>query len=270
MPIWETYPFRQDILTVSTAYSRSFSFRPGLRLGIVYNRLNAQAVFEKIKNHPHFNRLSAFVLQSLMQCDWPVEKFPKTRTSVDLYLKNLLESHPQWITKSSLQLNYHQLWRLFNLSIQDVDIRFSYNHEGYSNLDARQKIMSPGYIGRYHNSYFDGSATIDELLSAKIANEITKEIPQFLNQVRFRGLTEKYQKFETRYAYDKNIFKTYDDLGQWIAIPYPELIFNTHHREIYTEQMKAQHRLVCYRSIELIKQQYLKGNFQIKQSMIEF
>ena len=252
--IWETYPLRPNTSEEARNVSRSFAFRPGLRLGIVYNRLNAQSVFKTMKDHPNYEKFAVLTLHSLLQCNWNAS-MPKTRAAVSEMVKSVSPTAPQWVGNDSLQLHYHQIWNLYGMKINDVDIRYSYNHEGYANIDSSKRIMEPGYIGRYFNSYFDGSATIDELIIAKLLTDLTPKFLSLKNAYRLRGLTEKYQHLSDRFRYDEKTFRNFDKLGLWFAMPYAKEVFAQQHRESFTTEMKQQHEALCAKTAEILKQQ---------------
>ena len=93
--------------------------------------------------------------------------------------------------------------------------------------------MEVGYIGRYFNAYFDGSATIDELLSAAIYKDFAQTDSRFTNLVKPWGLVAKYGHLSARFNYDAEFFRTMDVLGEWIEMPYPKQLSAVHHRETF-------------------------------------
>lgn len=254
LDIWETYPYRQNTITTAQEVSRSFAFRPGLRLGIVYNRLTAQMVFQLMKSNSNYEKMKGLVLHSLLQCNWN-SSYPKTREMIKTSIEktNIKFKRPE-----DIQLNYYDIWKIFGLKINDIDIRYSYNHEGYLNENATNNIMHPGYIDKYFNSYFDGTATIDELIVGHIVSDLTKDHPQFFSKVKLRGLVEKYKHLEERFKYDKSIFENFDRLGMWFPIPYPKNVFEKHHREYFSEKMKEDYNFLCLKTSEFLKSQFIK------------
>jgi hypothetical protein len=251
MPMWDTYPYRQNTSEEAKSVSRAFAFRPGLRLGILYNRLNADLVFAKMKSHPNYAKYGLFTLHSLLQCSWNPKDAAARRVIAEKIAADSKHA-PVWIGKDSLQLHYHQIWNLFDLKINDVDIRYSYNHEGYGTIDASKNIMAPGYIGRYFNAYFDGTATIDELISAKLLTDLSTRYPSLRGKYQLRGLTEKYKHLTARFQHDEKLFKNYDRLGLWFAMPYAKAVFAPHHRESYSAEMQQQYQNVCAETQELL------------------
>src|SRR6185369_5906256 len=115
-------------------------------------------------------------------------------------------------------LDYRQALALFGLEVRDIDIRYSYDHPGYANEDATGKPMEVGYIGRYFNAYFDGSATIDELLAARIHEDLARDRPKLREAATRHGLTSKYQHLAERFRYDEAFFRQMDRWGEWIPI----------------------------------------------------
>ena len=237
--LWPSYPYRQDVSDVPTDVSRSFAFRPSLRLGIVYNRLNAQSISKRVLEHPNFPKFGPYFLANLFECaPLPLAKSLAWQARVSKTL-----GRPAKI--QSGRLDYKQMWALFGLKINDVDIRYSYNHEGYANEDARGKIMEVGTIGSYYNSYFDGSATVDELVSASVYTALTSKFSPLKGLATPRGLDEKYSHFAARYQFDATYFKQMDALGKWLAIPYAQEVAAQQHRERFTPELSDQHQRLC-------------------------
>jgi hypothetical protein len=255
LKIWETYPYRMDTSTEAKNISRSFTFRPALRLGILYNRQIAQSIFNKMRYHSNYNQLKGLVLHSLLQCDWN-SSYPKTKELI----KESLKSTPLVFHRTDhLQLEYNSMLSIFDLKINDIDIRFSYNHKGYNYTDVnvRKNIMHPGYIDKYFNSYFDGTATIDELLAAQMISEMATSYGGSFINLKLRGLTEKYKHLAARYQFDKNSFAHFDQLGLWFPIPYPKELYLTHHRETYTDDLKLEYQKACQATTEYLKKQFV-------------
>jgi hypothetical protein len=258
LKIWPTYPYRQDTSEVASHISRSFSFRPLLRLGIIYNRQTAKVIFHKMKQQSNYPKWGLFTLHSLLQCNWNPD-FPKTKALIKSEMQKDLKETPRWVMSENLQLDYYQLWKIYNLKINDVDIRYSYNHAGYANTNASKKIMEPGYINRYFNSYFDGTATIDELIAGELLDDLSNQYPELASKYRLRGLTEKYQRFVDRFHYDKEIFSNFDRLGKWFPIPYDPVVFKPHHRETYDTEMIQEHKDICNLTAEILKNKFKNG-----------
>lgn len=236
MEIYQSYPYRPDNSEQVQNTSRAFAFRPELRFGILYNRLNAQNLVSQIKAHSRFKEFAPYFLFNLFQCSWGPED-SSTQTAWKAKAEQTL-NHKLTFLSGGL-LDYRQNWALFDLKLNDVDIRYSYDHPGYANKDASKKVMEVGYIGHYFNSYFDGSATIDELVAGHLAKELS------LKGIQLWGLKDKYRHLEQRYVYDAAFFQQMDEFGKWIHIPYPTLLAKPHHRETFTKEFQRQHNNIC-------------------------
>lgn len=241
--MYPTFPYRQNVSEESQAVSRAFTFRAGLRLGIIYNRMNVQMIADRIIRHPRFPLYDRFFVYNLMQCQ-PSQEGKKKLNSYFAAIKKDLKLQP--IIRSNGLMDYSQALRLFGFRVNDTDIRYSYNHSGYQNTDASEKIMEIGYIGNYFNSYFDGSATFDELLAAALVRNLTLRNPRLNNPKIYRGLTDKYQKFTDRFAFDKEFFAEADAWGKWISMPFPTSISQRHHRETFTPVLESHYKAVCF------------------------
>jgi hypothetical protein len=240
--IYPSFPYRPDVSTDVHNVSRAFAFRPELRIGVLYNRLNAQFLESKIKSHPRYDEFAPYFLFNLLQCSWQ----DGNKASAQKWLtkvKTALKAEPKLL--SGRLLDYRQNWSLFDLGLNDVDIRYSYNHEGYNNNDASKKVMETGYIGRYFNAYFDGSATIDELVAASVYEDLAAKTPALRGKVTEWGLVAKYQHLSERFEYDENFFRQMDKLGKWIEMPYPKQLGGVHHREAFTPAFAAEYKSLC-------------------------
>ena len=243
---YPTFPYRYDLQVSQEDASRAFAFRPGLRLGLMYNRLMAQHLMAKLQQHGNFARMGKFFLYNLLQCGTISADQTKARAEVARAVTEAQKLGVRTTLRGNVLMDYRAMWSLVGLKLNDVDIRFSYNHAGFNNTDASQNYMGVGYIGNYFNSYFDGSATIDELLAAQLFSYYSARHPG-LSQlpVTLRGLTEKYSRFTARMNHDAPFFASMDSMSRWIPIPYPAAITSAHHREIYQNRFTEQHRLLC-------------------------
>lgn len=187
------------------------------------------------------------------------------------------------------QIPYEDLLRVLDLDIADLDIRF--RHDSTLKMAGKFNIYDPkaysftrsamdiGYIEdtynlnptcdnsgtkcnfsyrttymqgmKYFNSYFDGSATMNELLAAQILIFLTDANQDFsadadLAQVRsllrqkipnptvyFETLMKKYSNFEERLKLDKVFFTRMDLLSPWLQLPYSPDLLNVHNRESF-------------------------------------
>ena len=246
--IYASYPYRPDIDTNIDAISRAFAFRPSLRLGIVMNRLVAQSAARTVTEHPNFETFGPLFLHDLLECRWDglgASRWPRA-------VREKTGAMPRLVSNGQT-LHYRDLLSLFDLKVEDVDIRYSYNHAGYANDDASTKVMEVGYIpgesGAYWNSYFDGSATIDELLAMQVWKRLSAS-PRFRDLAGLvtspDGLVVKYSRRVDRFEFDKNFFEEMDRKGTWIPIPYPRgKLDAVHHREGYPARFQTQHQALC-------------------------
>ena len=246
--LYPSYPYRQDTNTHIEAVSRSFAFRPSLRFGILENRLMAQVAAKQITEHANFDKFGAYFLHDLLECRWPSASSIQSTGWSDA-VKAAIGRAPRTVAGGKT-LHYRDLLQIFGLEVKDIDIRYSYNHEGYANENATNKVMEVGYIdGSYWNSYFDGSATIDELIAMHLYNTLsaTPELRDLAGTIdNPDGLVVKYSRRAERFRFDKNFFEEMDRKGQWIPIPYPrERLDALHHREGYPARFANQHRSLC-------------------------
>jgi hypothetical protein len=232
----EAFPYRPDVREDIHAPSRAFAHRPGLRLGILLNRLQARSLIEHVTHHPRYAKLGAFFLSHLLECRTPLPPNADVEAALGAPIKS---------ASGSALLHYRQLWKLFDLEVRDVDIRYSYAHDGYRSDDASKNPMAVGYVGTYWNSYFDGSATIDELVAYGLYEDQTKRQPSLAGIVTPNGLTRKYAHLEERFALDAKFFASMDAHGLWISIPYPKSLHDVHHREGFPAEHKKQHDDLC-------------------------
>lgn len=240
--VYASYPYRPDNSERARDVSRAFAFRPELRMGILYNRLTAQNIEKRIMSHKRFNEFAPYFLFNLLECSWsPAKAAAQAKWSQKV--QSVLGKKTKTIAGG--QLDYRQNLALFDLRVTDIDIRYSYDHAGYANEDASKSVMEVGYIGRYFNSYFDGSATIDELISASLVSTLSEANPSLKGSVKMWGLMDKYGHFEDRLKYDEKFFRQMDAMGKWIHIPYPASLSKVHHRESFTSDFAAQHKVVC-------------------------
>jgi hypothetical protein len=237
--VYPTFPYRQDVSEIPTAVSRAFAFRPSLRAGVIYNRLATKATFQKIKTHRNYQKFAAYFLFNAFECD------PSSSRVQMKWAKQVQDATGKAPVLHGARLDYLQLLSLFDLRINDIDIRYSYNHPGYANRDAKTKIMEVGYIGDYYNSYFDGSATTNELLSALIFKDLALENAHLRGLANPEGLAKKYRPLTARFSFDKDFFESADSLGEWLPIPYAKEVAAPQHRERYTTEMASQHRNLC-------------------------
>ena len=242
---YPSFPYRPSLEGNLEHPSRAFSFRPGLRMGILYNRLMAQHIAEIITKHERYEEYGEYFLFNLLQCHW------QNHDKRDHWLSKISTViNGEVLTRSGGLLDYRQNLSIFGLRVNDVDMRFSYNHSGYerkSNRDQVKDVMGVGYVGeRYFNSYFDGSATIDELLSYQLYSDMLQKGLRV--RLTPRSLVGKYGRRRQRMALDRDFFEQMDAFSQWIPIAYPREPMNLgreHHREGYPRRFRHQHTRLC-------------------------
>ena len=199
------------------------------------------------------------------------------------------------------QIPYEDLLKLLNIDLKDLDIRFRYDASmkanGFNIYDPRayyftNSAMDLGYIEntydlnpicdadgkscqfsyegtymqgmRYFNSYFDGSATSNELLAAQTLLYLMDERSSFpsadLKNVQsllktkikdpttyFETLRKKYSRFTARMELDEDFFAKMDSLSPWIQLPFPPDLLNIHNREPFwgdsdrTSEIRSRH-----------------------------
>lgn len=242
---YPSFPYRPNLSGNIENPSRAFAYRPGLRMGILYNRLTAVQVAELIKTHRNYQEYKEYFLFNLLQCRW------SSSQKANSWLKKVeSEIQQKTQTRSGQLLDYRQNLALFGLRVNDVDIRYSYNHSGYkrkSQNDRARNVMDVGYIngGRYFNSYFDGSATMDELLSFQIYSDLINRNKLSRQLVTPRGLIAKYGRRTQRMKLDRAFFEQMDQFSKWIPIAYPRSLGSAHHREGYPRRFQQQHNRLC-------------------------
>jgi hypothetical protein len=244
--LYPTYPYRYELAVDQDDPSRAFSFRPGLRLGLLYNRQMAQHLSARLQVHKNFPKLGKFFLYNLLQCAPVSTDTNKTLVQYQRALaeaKKLTGATPA--SRTSTLMDYRAMWGLMGMKLNDVDIRFSYNHSGYDNTDASKDVMAVGYIGNYFNAYFDGSATIDELVAGQLYEYYAARHPGLKDLVTLRGLTAKYGRFSQRMAFDGEFFKEMDKSSRWIPTPYPSQLAEVHHREVFQRRFGEEHGKLC-------------------------
>lgn len=246
--LYASFPYRPDTNLNIEAASRAFAFRPALRYGILQNRLMATVAAKRITSHPRFDTLGPLFLHDLLQCRWP-SATSLTETGWMDAVKSAIGSNPRTVAGGKT-LHYRDLLKVFGLEPRDIDIRYSYRHDGWNNEDATNKVMEVGYInGDYYNSYFDGSATIDELLAMQLYKALSARsgLADLAGTIDSPdGLVVKYSRRAERFRFDKNFFEEMDRKGQWIPIPYPrEKLDELHHREGYPTRFANQHAALC-------------------------
>lgn len=239
---------------------------------MLYNRLNALAVFERMRAHETYRAFERLIAFTLMDCGWGADDAARaailTRfesavgerlSSVGMSLGDTASPHHRIL--------YPALLAALDLQVRDVDIRFTYVNRqldpfdrDYTRRNVIRNVMAIGYYpyaspndnnaanGSSHHftSYFDGSATTDELLVALILSDLAAEEGSPYGALyELQSLRQKYERFATRYVLDRPFFEAMDALGAWFPLPYPRALEEPHHRETFTPEFRAQYEAVC-------------------------
>ncbi len=269
----ETWPYRPNRAEQSTEPSRAFFHRPNLRLGVLYNRLTALNVFELLRAHPRYERFDRLLAASLMDCDLGDTRGPTIEAFVT-EMKPVLAPREMPLGDPSAKgyrIPYPVLLAAFDLRVRDVDIRYSYPNRRFDRFDRGDQTtgtitnpMKLGYLGyrrkdfnaangasRYWNSYFDGSATTDELLVALLLADIATRSPDLAALYTPQTLAAKYGRFVSRQVLDAEFFAQMDALSGWVPLPYPKRLAPIHHRQSFHHQQqgnrvfRTQYTAVC-------------------------
>lgn len=220
---YPTWPYRPDVETDIHAPSRAFAYRPGLRLGVLLNRLTAWQVATQILRHPSYPKLGRRFLFELLRC----------------------HTVPSLVGVGAA-VPYRELLSWFGLAVRDVDIRFAYSNPAYDDVADRAKDdMAIGYLQGYWNSYFDGASTFDELLAKRLVDDLAAHSTELGNLVAPNSLLRKYAHLPDRMQLDAEFFRAMDAKGEWIPIPYPSRLNTSQHREGFPKKRQQQHAALC-------------------------
>lgn len=264
LKIHPSFPFRPDHSQSTAAPSRAFFHRPNLRLGVLYNRLLARALMAELRRDPIFAEFERYVALTVMDCGWDGET--ELRASVQRRfgeatadrLRPLgLSIEPDTVVRHPLLLT------ALGSSVRDVDMRFSHSNPAYAPLDATaDEPLAPGpmdvgfieYGDRdlhavagskaYFNSYFDGTATFDELWVARMLDHLVEDDPALAAVYQPNDLTTKYARFTPRMALDEIFFAQMDALGSWMPLPYPRHLRHLHDREPFHKRKGGRKRFI--------------------------
>lgn len=272
-----TWPYRPNHNEHSTEPSRAFFHRPNLRLGVLYNRLTALSVFEKIRQHPTYRDFDTLVAFSLMDCGRPGDT-PEGAAALDRFFEaNRTRLHSYDATRgdphnADYRIPYPVLLAALDLRVRDIDIRYSYPNRRFDRFDGEgpvrpkaANVMQLGYLpyrsGRdynrandaslYWNSYFDGSATTDELLVALVLADLATRRSEYGSLFEPQTLTKKYARFVSRHVLDAPFFERMDGFSGWVPLPFPKRLEAVHHRQSFMRKRDGvhaffdQYRAVC-------------------------
>ena len=268
-----TFPYRPNHSEASAEPSRAFFHRPNLRLGVLYNRLLARHVFHRLQRHPVYRRFAGLVAFALMDCSWQADEatMRAALTSLQATAADRLEAYELELADARGRILYPGLLAALDLRVRDVDMRLSYPNPSFApfdrGYDERALVENPmdlGYIAyasqdrhriddatSYFNSYFDGSATFDELLVALILDDLAQDSPQLRELYTPHSLHRKYVRATARTALDETFFQRMDALAPWLPLPYPARLKKLHDREPFDKRIDGrpvfieQYRSVC-------------------------
>lgn len=277
LELHRTWPYRPNRNEQSTEPSRAFFHRPNLRLGVLYNRLTALSVFEAIRADPVYQQFDTLVAFSWMDCGGlnrtPSGPAALTRFSEAAHGRLQARNVSLGDTKSAAyRVPYPALLAALELRVRDVDIRYSYGNRRFDRFDNSwstpkpiTNVMKLGYLRYdggsdysrangaklYWNSYFDGSATTDELLVALMLRDIATRRPEYAALFELQTLTTKYERFVSRQVLDAPFFERMDGFSGWFPLPFPKRLEPVHHRQSFMRKQGGapvfhdQYRAVC-------------------------
>jgi hypothetical protein len=265
------YPLRPNEELRLTEASRAFFHRPNLRIGLLDNRLLALHIAARIKESPLYQAHRELIVSQVLDCAPTDER--KTQVQLQLLVQKAqpyfsalgLATSP----KVGSRLTMPVLLALFGLQVRDIDIRFTYTNPSFepfdlknavNNLPPAPSIMALGTLSyekqdynqdnranNYFNSYWDGSATIIELLAAQLVVDLKLDSTFF----RLNSLTRKYGELTSRQLLDARFLSAMDKLSGWFPLPYPKAIEDVHHRQSFhlaeggDFPHRTQHNKVC-------------------------
>lgn len=273
LTLHENYPYRPNHELQKSEASRAIFHRPNLRLGALYNRLNSRRVMALIRKSPAYEPFRKLIAFSLMDCGWGPGQSAERRAILAQFGAAVGEK----LVKQEMELPgpnsdgrilYPVLLAALGLQVRDVDIRFSYPNTKFDLFDRSYKgptfaktVMDLGYIKyeardnnqksssvRYFNSYFDGSASFDELLVAQILEELGEDYSKLYTLNSFES---KFNEVTSRYQLDKRLFGKMDALSKWFPLPYPKHLKPLHNRQAFLRKraggypFRDQHVAVC-------------------------
>lgn len=260
----ETWPYRPNRSEHSTDPSRAFFHRPNLRLGVLYNRLVALNVFARLQAHANYARFGRLLALSLMDCGFGGDTKTQvaTLTAFEAAVTERLTAHRLTLgdTKApGYRIPYPALLATFDLQVRDLDMRYSYPNRRFDQFDRGYRVrgavnnpMRLGYLAYdandhneangaslYWNSYWDGSATTDELLVAMVLGDLATREPAYEGLYTAHTLTAKYERFTSRHVLDAVFFERMDALSGWVPLPYPQRLDPVLHRQSFERRQSG-------------------------------
>lgn len=258
------FPFRPDRGERTGDPSRAFFHRPNLRLGVLYNRLLARAWMARLSRDPVFVAHERFVALTVMDCGWgaDVESRRRVQSAFGRATSARLQTHGLSIGPDT-DVRIPLLLAALGGSVRDVDLRFSYPNPAYALVeDTAEAPLAPGPMDvgfipyppgdpyaagaskTYFNSYFDGTATFDELWAARMLERLAANDPALAAVFQPNTLGEKYARFVPRMALDERFFEQMDALGSWMPLPYPKPLRVIHDREPFYKRTGGRARFI--------------------------
>jgi len=264
----DTFPFRPDHATGIHAPSRAFFHRPNLRLGVLYNRLLALHVAARLEENPLYRDHRPLVLATLMACG-RLSPHALAAERREVFVADARRTGVELVTSSEASLSRAHLMRALGWRVRDLDIRFTYTNPRYDAFESPSAPddhvathpMDLGLLrygsrdfnldsleGTYFNSYWDGSATFDELLVARLLEMLGDDVQSLYEA---HSLTAKYGHVASRMALDAPFFAAMDGLTKWFPLPFPKMLLDVHHRQSFLRRssgetpFRAQHQRVC-------------------------
>tara|TARA_R110002096_G_scaffold436061_1_gene666641 strand:+ start:27322 stop:29325 length:2004 start_codon:yes stop_codon:yes gene_type:complete len=267
------YPYRPNHELQKSEASRAIFHRPNLRAGALYNRLNSLRVLALMRKSPLYERFKSHIAFSLMDCGWG----PTSGEAREMALSAFAAAANEQLSQAGMafpnptsdgRILYPALLAALGLTLRDVDIRYAYPNarfdvfdENYTEPTMAKTVMDLGYIAYaaddanrgngaryYFNSYFDGSASFDELLAAQILEELG---PTYTRLYTLNSFEFKFRDVTSRYELDKKLFAKMDRLSKWFPLPYPKHLAPLHNRQAFLRKRGGsypfldQHTAVC-------------------------
>jgi len=271
-----TFPYRPSQEEHGMEVSRAFTHRPNLRLGMLLNRAAARSLFEVIEQHPTYQQFRTLFAFELMACSWGDERgaedaiLRRFGEHVGLRLGERGMTLPA-AAGSRFPIPYPVLLAAVDLSVRDVDLRFTHTSARYRPFDraARQtpivtSALDVGYVaygpgdfnadnrvGSYFNSYFDGSATTNELLAGMVASDLAARDARYRDLVELRTLGQRVASSIVQSELDGPFCSEMDELAGWFPLPYPRRLLTELDRESFHLQvgdrqpLREQHVRMC-------------------------
>jgi hypothetical protein len=122
----------------------------------------------------------------------------------------------------------------FGLTKADFDISNPYYSPANQELD-------------FNDSYFDGSATTNEYLTALLLEKLVQTRPSLTEIYGARGLMNKYKTASARNMADWPLFRILDQESKWFPLPYLRDAYNRkiQKRELFNPSYRSQYERVC-------------------------